>query len=112
MANYYVKIEPSEGEIQDTICEYLYRKGYVFWRQNSVGVYDAIKKIHRSLPKYAIAGISDIVLLNEGNAYFIEVKDHKGQQNENQVLFQEFVEKAGCEYYVVRSLEDVMAAGF
>ncbi len=102
----------SEAGIQNTICEYLQRKGYSFWRQNTGGIYDVKQSRFRALPKFSVKGVSDIILLSGGKAYFIEVKSEKGIQSEDQKLFREFVERAGCEYLLARSLEDVIDAGF
>lgn len=104
--------QPSEGEIQRLICDYLAMKGYTFWRQNTNGIYDQRKQQYRKPSKYAVNGVSDIILLTDGKAYFIEVKTPKGEQSDDQALFQEFVERAGCEYILARCLADVQEAGF
>lgn len=104
--------EPSESEIQNTILEYLTRKGYRCWRQNSAGIYSEKGEYWRKPSKYSLSGISDIIVLSEGKAYFIEVKTAKGKQRPDQEDFQAFVESAGCEYILARCLEDVMEVGF
>lgn len=101
----------SEANIQDAILEYLTRKGYTCWRQNSVGVWDG-RGFYRKPPKYSVNGISDIIVLSSGKAYFIEVKSAKGKVSDDQVLFKEFVERAGCEYMIARSIDDIIDAGF
>lgn len=103
---------PSENTIQDDILKYLTERGYTCWRQNTVGVYDQKQQRYRTPSKYAVKGVSDVIVLSEGKAYFIEVKSDNGRQDEDQELFQAFVERAGCEYYVVWSVEDVVEAGF
>ncbi len=102
----------SEADIQNAILDYLTRKGYTCWRQNSMGVYNERGGFYRKPSKYAVNGVSDIIVLSDGKAYFIEVKSKTGQQSDDQKLFQDFVERAGCEYLLARSLEDVMGAGF
>lgn len=104
--------DASESDIQATICEYLERKGYRFWRQNTAGIYDTRREVFRKPNKYSVNGVSDIIVLSEGKAYFIEVKTATGRQSEDQKAFEEFVESAGCEYILARCLEDVMEAGF
>jgi len=104
--------EPSEQEIQNSILEYLTLKGYTCWRQNSAGIYSEKLGRFRKQSKYAVNGISDIIVLSEGKAYFIEVKRERGKQSEDQTLFQKFVERAGCEYLLARCLADVQEAGF
>lgn len=104
--------EPSEQEIQNQILDYLTLKGYTCWRQNSSGIYDQKLGRYRKLSRYAVSGISDIIVLSDGRAYFIEVKTEKGRQSDDQKLFQEFVERADCVYYIARCLADVQSFGF
>jgi len=98
-----------ENDIQNTICAYLALRKHCFWRQNTIGVYDATSKRYRSLPKYAVAGVSDIVVIRDGHAIFLEVKAPKGTQSDNQKRFERYVSDAGATYAVVRSVEDVQA---
>lgn len=52
-------------------------------------------------------GFADlIVILPSGTVFFIEMKDDKGKQSEEQVKFQEFVQQRGIPYYLIRTLED------
>lgn len=53
-----------------------------------------------------MAGVSDLIVIHNGNVLFVEVKDHKGRQSEKQKQFQELVEAQGFKYYLVRSLEE------
>lgn len=99
-----------EIEIQSIICDYLALKKYFFWRQNNISVFDG--QNFRALPKYAMKGVADIILVKEkGKICFLEVKTDKGQLSENQVGFRQKCLEKGAEYYVVRSLDDVMALG-
>lgn len=102
----------TEAQIQDSILEYLTRKGYRCWRQNTSGIYSERGGYWRKPNRYSVAGISDIIVLSDGKAYFIEVKKHNGRQSDDQRAFQEFVESAGCEYILAFSLQDVIDAGF
>lgn len=63
------------------------------------------------MPKWSKKGVSDIILLYVGKAFFIEVKA-KGSMSDDQKLFKIFVERAGCEYILARGVEDVKKAGF
>lgn len=65
----------------------------------------------RRFMKFGVVGAPDIFVVKNGAIYGLEVKAPKGRQNENQIAFQQGFEKAGGKYYVVRSLEDVQAAG-
>lgn len=53
-----------------------------------------------------MAGVSDLICINNGKVFFVEVKDDKGKQSEKQKIFQEKVESQGFRYILVRSLED------
>lgn len=97
----------NEGAVQLAICEYLDLKRYFFWRQNNTGVYDPKTKRFRRLPKYAIKGVSDIIVVHKGRVIFLEVKD-KSSQSEYQKNFEKNIIKNDLEYYLVRSIDDVI----
>lgn len=100
-----------EKDIQNAICDYLALKGYFFWRNNTVGLYDAKSGGYRSMPKYAKAGVPDIILVKDGTFIGLEVKTPKTQQSDAQVAFESGVTKAGGRYHVARSVDDVLALG-
>lgn len=52
-------------------------------------------------------GFSDLLILDNGIAYFCEVKTKSGKQREGQIAFQNAVEKHGFIYFVARSVDDV-----
>lgn len=101
-----------EKEIQLAICDYLSLKHYFFWRQNTTAVFDPTTKFFRPMPKYAMRGVSDIIVIGKrGFAVFIEVK-RKGQKlSEYQELFKAQCEKVGATYLVANSLDDVIKIG-
>lgn len=53
-----------------------------------------------------LSGVSDLVILLESKAIFIEMKDDIGNQSPEQIKFQKKIEALGFEYYVARSLEE------
>ncbi len=63
------------------------------------------------MPKYAMRGVSDIILVHTGPPYFLEVKREGTYQSPEQKAFQQQAEKAGAHYAVVRSIDDVQAIG-
>ena len=67
----------SELEIQNSILEYLNLRGDCFaWRNNSIGVFDPVKKIYRRSGGFAIKGVSDILgVMRDGRFLAIEVKN-------------------------------------
>jgi hypothetical protein len=97
----------SETNIQNSICEYLQAKKFFFWRNNNVPIFDAKRNAYRSMPKYAMKGVADIILLVNGFSYFLEVKTKTGKQSTEQKKFEKGVKEAGCKYFVVRSIDDV-----
>lgn len=100
-----------EKDIQLAICDYLALKHYFFWRQNTVPVFDTRTKVYRPMPKYSMNGVPDIILINKGQFWGLEVKQPKGKQSENQYIFQQGCEKAGGKYHIVTSLDDVLRLG-
>lgn len=104
-----------EGLIQRSILDYLALKhkndGVMFGRVNTGGVYDPTRKAFRSMPKYSLAGFPDIMVIKDGYFIGLEVKKPKGRQSANQKEFEKNCKQAGGEYYVVRSIDDVMEIG-
>ena len=98
-----------ETDIQRAICDYLSLKKHFFWRQNTVPVFD--KGFYRPMPKYSMNGLPDIIVIKDGFFIGLEVKRPKTKQSESQLLFEELCHKAGGEYYVVRSIDDVKEIG-
>lgn len=106
------KREPLESEIQAAICDYLALKKRFFWRNNTVPIYDATKKIFRAMPKYAMRGVADIIVITDGGyAVFLEVKRPKGKLSADQIAFEALCKKWGAEYYRVTSIDDVKEVG-
>ena len=103
---------PLESEVQKAICDYLALRKYFFWRNNNTPIFNSKTQVFRSMPKYALAGVSDIILLNKGTIWFIEVKrDKKSKQSEAQLAFEKQVLANGGCYVVVSSIDDVVACG-
>jgi hypothetical protein len=98
-----------ESDIVSSICDYLALRKHFFWRQNTGGMYREGRFF--SLPKYAMRGVSDIIVVHTGRPYFLEVKRPKSYQSPDQKEFQKRAEAAGAYYAVVRSIEDVQALG-
>ena len=60
----------------------------------------------RKMATGLLPGVADIIIVQPNKIIFIEVKDSKGVQRENQKKFEQDVKKLGFEYYLVRSFED------
>lgn len=100
-----------ESIVLESLCEYLSYRGFFFWRNNNAPIFDGGKMVFRRMPAFARKGISDIILLTKGRAIFIEAKSPKGVQSPDQKQFQADVEKAGCEYLLARSIDDLKKYG-
>lgn len=100
-----------EKEIQLAICDYLALKKYFFWRQNTVPVFDFKTKVYRPMPKYSVNGVPDIILIHKGQFIGLEVKQPKGKQSDNQKIFENNCKKAGGQYHIVTSLDDILVLG-
>jgi len=90
----------TEKKVQKDIIEYLTKKGILHYRQNS-GSKGYIKFC-------SINGISDIVCIHQGRYVGIEVKDVKGKQSKDQILFEKNLNNAGGLYILAKSLKDVI----
>ena len=55
-----------------------------------------------------MAGVSDLILVLNGVVIFLELKAGRNKQQETQKLFEKRIKELGHQYYVVRSLDDVM----
>ncbi len=102
---------PLEVDIQSGICDYLALRKVFFWRQNVAPIYNSKTERFRAMPKYSLTGVSDIIALKGGTAYFIEVKRPKGVQSGNQKVFEQLVTSNGGVYKVVTCIEDVQLLG-
>lgn len=79
----------------------------MFWRNNSVGVFDPRKRIFRKPSlKYSIKGVSDILGIWKGRPLAIEVKSKTGRPSPDQIEFiNKFKDKGGIAF-IARSIED------
>lgn len=105
-------VKEKETDILRAVCDYLQMrksKGYLFWRANNIGMYDG--KDYRPLPKYSMLGVPDINLIYNGQYIGLEVKTKVGTQSDNQKEFERRCREAGAEYYIIRSVNDVIDLG-
>lgn len=106
---------PLEKEIQKTICTYLFDlKHYFGWRQNTA---PTVQKSgdgwqFRRMAAHTMKGTPDIILIKDGIFIGLEVKRPGGKQSDDQKEFEKKCLKAGGQYHIVTSLDDVRALGF
>ncbi len=112
-----MRLIEKEADIQRTCLEYLDMKGIMYLRLNSGDVFSpgAGGKMYKvkGCPK----GTADTLILDSmkmsisnAKAYpiFVEFKSSKGKQTIEQAEFERDVKSLGYEYYVIRSLDELM----
>lgn len=104
------KYNNPEQQIKNQILLWLnYQNNGFFWPNNSMGVFDPVKKFYRKPGgKFNVNGTADILGAWLGWPVAIEIKSEKGKQSEDQRLFQIRFEEAGGIYILARSLDDVI----
>jgi hypothetical protein len=55
-----------------------------------------------------LPGVADLHLIHKGKIYFIEVKSERGKQSKYQKDFEDYVKGQGFEYWLVRSVDEVI----
>lgn len=105
--------ERRESEILAEICEWLCAQEYFFWRTNNMPVFgrnNAGKMTFRSMPKFSLKGVPDIILLYRGHFIGLEVKRPSGKLRPEQITFRERVIANGGNFFMVTSVEDTKKA--
>lgn len=103
---------PLEKEIQLACCQYLELKKHFFWRQNTAPTFDVTKQTFRAMPKYALKGVPDIIVVTDGGyVVFIEVKRPKAKQRPDQIEFEKRCKEVGAEYYVISDVTQLKEIG-
>lgn len=100
-------IYPTEHEIQKSILDYL-AASRIFHYRNNTGAFKSEYKGRKRFIQFGAKGSPDIIAVINGIYVGIEVKDHKGSQNVNQINFQKDLENAGGKYILARSVDDVI----
>jgi hypothetical protein len=93
----------SEKFLQNAIIDWLNTStAGMFWQNDSVAIRGR-KRCNRYRPN----GVSDILGVISGQFIAIEVKSPTGKLLQSQIEFSQRFRRAGGEYYVIRSLEDL-----
>lgn len=110
----------NENAVSLPVGKYLEQRGRCFWRSNNIPAFNRTQGggfIMRKLPKFTPRGLPDFFVVAAGQIYALECKRPKTEtsaktyQSKEQKEWQAGFEKHGGRYFVVRSVEDVMAAG-
>lgn len=99
-----------ENIIQKSIINYLQLKENLwelYFFRSGAGAIRVTGASRDRFFKTGKAWCPDITLLKNWRFIWLEVKNEKWKQSEAQKLAEEKIKKAGWEYYIVRSLEDV-----
>lgn len=96
-------IKSSEKLVLRAVLDYLTYRQYFFWRNNT----GAFKTERGGFYKFGDAGSPDVCLIKSGKFIGLEVKD-KAKQSEAQKDWQARCEEAGGQYYIVRSIDDLV----
>ncbi|MBA7569206.1 VRR-NUC domain-containing protein [Candidatus Atribacteria bacterium 1244-E10-H5-B2] len=94
MKKYKLKFKISENDIKHQVKSYLNIKGWF--------------NFHILQGLGAFRGIPDMIAVKAGRVIFLEIKKPGGKLSEHQQRFKETMGGAGGEYYVVRSLEEII----
>ena len=102
----------SESRIQQEIVKW-FRNNYCLKHHQPryliFSVPNEGENIKEQLKKKAtglMAGVSDLIVVLDGELLFVECKDDTGRQSEKQITFEKSVQLLGFKYILVRSLED------
>jgi len=101
-----------ETDIQRSICDHLSLRKHFFWRTNTTPIYDVTRQSFRAMPKYALKGVPDIIVIDDTGRFIgLECKKKGSYQSSEQKDFEKRCKEKGAEYYVVRSIDDVKNIG-
>ena len=102
---------PSEADIQRTIMAFLLAERIPAIRFNSGALRDSTGRplfFARWMDGKPVSGLSDIMLLVNGRAVFVEIKAAKKKQRPSQVEFELWAKSSGCVYLLVSDVQQVI----
>lgn len=100
-----------EGKVKKEVTQYLTKRGHFWLDLKTMGTFDPKLGKYRKSP-YTKPGTPDLVCTPNGQAVFLELKREKGGRlSPDQILMREIIKNAGCEWYLIRSVKDVIAIG-
>jgi hypothetical protein len=111
---YTLGVKERESDIQASILDYLAARRHFAIRLNNIPAFNRNADgtiTMRRLPKHALPGLADILVVHTGHPYFLEVKRKGTYQSPEQKEFERRAIEAGAFYAVVRSIDDVRMAG-
>ena len=104
-----MKLKLSEAQIQRQCLQYLTLKKIFHWRNNTIGIPVHVDGKFSRYRKVYKKGLPDIIYVKDGLVVAIEVKTEKGKQSPDQKKFEKDMWRADGSYFIVRSLDDLIA---
>ena len=104
------RMKESEADLKRTVTDYLeYQQnaGKLLYFRLNAGDFIELRGNTRRRVKGCMAGTSDLLVVKQGKAIFLELKSDKGKQSPAQGAFQKLVQMQGTSYSIVRSLEEL-----
>lgn len=99
---------PAEADVLAACLLLLRLRGVFAWRANNVGVYDPVRKRHRSFR--GLRGLADIIgVLGGGRVLAVECKGPRGRLTEEQDYFLGQVRAKGGVALCVRDVKELEA---
>jgi penicillin-binding protein-related factor A (putative recombinase) len=107
-----IKSTASEKQIENSILQWLsYQPRCKAWKNQSVGIYDPVRKSYRKpASKFTAKGSSDIIGIWNGRMICIEVKSAKGRLTPEQNEFLKAMSALGAFCLVAKDLQTVIDA--
>ena len=105
-------MKQTEKQIENAILSYLATIPTIkVWKNQTVGIFDPVKKVYRKTSKHSLKGVADIIghQIGSGRSIYIEVKSKTGRLSKEQKTFLTEAKEAGCIAFVARSLDDVIS---
>lgn len=97
-----------ESDRELIVLDWLNKRGIFAWKCKTQGTYDPIKGVFRSLGKFSLKGISDILgCMPNGQFLAIEMKTPIGRLSKEQKAFLNKINRQGGKAFVARNVEDV-----
>lgn len=101
-----------ERQVEKAIGDWLCKKGFCFFKQNTRGFFDTkLNRFRKDLSPYALTGLPDYCVIYEGHYIGLEVKSPTGKLQDNQKEFEFYITHKGkALYFMVRSLEEAVTS--
>lgn len=97
-----------EKDLEMLVLDYLNKRGIFAFKIQTVGIWDADKKVYRNLSKFCLRGTSDILgVMPNGRFLAIEMKGPKGRATQEQLAFISKVKRQGGVAFIARGIEDI-----